>query len=89
MSRIYAAGAAMGWSVFEVKATSMWEFWAAWLGFIRANTPETSASLSRQDKEELLDWISSEQEQSGQIETMTYHWDGLRFVPDGFVVVSG
>jgi hypothetical protein len=54
-------GAAMGWTSQEVKAASMWEFFAAWHGYVEANTPQDKAKLTEREAEELFAWIEARQ----------------------------
>ncbi|MCW5722135.1 MAG: hypothetical protein KIS86_13425 [Devosia sp.] len=68
-----------------MKATSMWEFWSAWHGYVRANSPKDDTRI--QDKDEMLDWLYRDDEPAGQLETQTYLWDG-GFAPQGYVLVT-
>lgn len=86
MSRIYGAGAAMGWTVAEVKSASMWEFWSAWHGFVRANTPSKPGKLSETEADALFDWIDGGA-QASALTTQTYLWDGSGFVPQGTIEI--
>lgn len=77
-------GAAMGWTVHDVKAASMWEFYSAWHGFVEANSPKEAAKLTEAEADDLFDWIESG---SGPavLSTQTYWLDGERLVPNGIV----
>lgn len=86
MSRIYAAGAAMGWTAREVDETSMWKFWAAWLGYIRANSAPETGKLSEAQKDDLWADIEAYDTPTGPLFTETYLWDG-EFVAQGRVEV--
>lgn len=83
MSRIYAAGAAMGWTAEQVKATSMWEFWSAWHGFVRANSPAQPGKLTESQKDELWADIEALDAPAGVLTTQTYLWTGLGFEAQG------
>ncbi len=87
MSRIYAAGAAMGWTAEQVDRTSMWKFWASWNGYVKANTPAQPGKLTEADKDRIWENLISLEVPSGQLSTQTYLWVG-RFVPQGRVQVS-
>lgn len=87
MSRIYAAGAAMGWTVAEVKATSMWEFWSAWHGYIQANTPKQANKLSETEKDSIWERMIELEAPPGALRTQTYLWDGSVFCPQGEVTI--
>lgn len=79
----------MGWSVSEVKKTSMWEFFAAWNGFVEANTPKTANKLSQQEKAELWADIEAYGAMPGKIlSTQTYWWDENGPVPMGVVTFT-
>lgn len=86
MSRIYAAGAAMGWTAEQVDRTSMWKFWACWYGYVAANTPARPGKLSEAEKDRIWVDIESLQTPSAPTSTQTYLWDG-RFVPQGHVPI--
>lgn len=77
MASLYAAGAVMGWSATDVRASSVWEFWAAWNGYVAAHTSKDGPKLTEDQKVDLFDWISAD---SGPLlnSTMTYGWDGYR-----------
>lgn len=89
MSRIYAAGAAMGWTVDQVKATSMWEFWSAWNGYVKANTPKGGEKLTEADKDYIWERMQDMEMPAGPLTTQTYLWDGRGFVGQGRVSVLG
>lgn len=87
MSRIYAAGAAMGWTAEQVDRTSMWKFWSAWNGYIAANTPAQAGKLTDADKDEIWADIEARTLPEGPLSTETYLWEGS-FVPQGRVQIS-
>lgn len=76
----------MGWTVQDVKASSVWEFWQAFQGYVDANTPKQNGKLSEDDKDRIwqrmqeLDAVAP-----GTLNTQTYELDGLRLVPAGIV----
>ena len=80
VASLYAAGAVMGWSAADVDAASIWQFWAAWNGYVNANTPKEGAKLTEAQKDDLFDWLEASDEITVK-RTMTYGWDGLRVVP--------
>ncbi|MET3924607.1 hypothetical protein [Devosia sp. 2618] len=80
MSRIYAAGAAMGWTAEQVDRTSMWKFWASWHGYVKANTPAQPGKLSEADKDRIWEQMQEMDGPEGEAHTQTYLWDGT-FVP--------
>lgn len=82
MSRIYAAGAAMGWTAEQVDRTSMWKFWASWHGYVRANTPQQGNKLTESEKDRIWDRMQELDAVSEQVSTQTYLWDG-GFRPQG------
>ncbi|MBJ6986945.1 MULTISPECIES: hypothetical protein [unclassified Devosia] len=81
MSRIYAAGAAMGWTAQEVDRTSMWKFWAAWHGYVRANSPQQNNKLSETEKDRIWARMQEMDTPEGVPVTVTYLWDGATFLP--------
>ncbi|MET3925934.1 hypothetical protein [Devosia sp. 2618] len=86
MSRIYAAGAAMGWTAEQVDRTSMWKFWASWNGYVKANTPKEPGKLSDSEKDAIWARMQELELPSGPLSTQTYLWDGW-FVPQGLVTI--
>lgn len=54
---VYGNGAAMGFSPQEVRAMSLWQFFAACSGYQRANDPEAGKRLSESEADALWDWI--------------------------------
>lgn len=74
-------GAAMGWTVYDVKRSSMWEFFAAWAGHIEANSPKEQSKLSAEEADALFGWIDGDTEGQRVFSTMTYWLDGERLVP--------
>lgn len=85
MSKIYAAGAAMGWTAEQVDRTSMWKFWASWCGFVRANTPQQNNKLSESEKDYIWERMQLLDVPSEAVQTQTYLWDGA-FHPQGYVI---
>lgn len=85
MSKIYAAGAAMGWTAEQVDRTSMWKFWSAWHGYVRANTPQERNRLSEPEKDRIWERMKELDVDAGaSFSTQTYLWDGA-FRPQGLV----
>lgn len=82
MSRIYAAGSAMGWTAEQVDQTSMWKFWASWFGYIRANTPKQGNKLTESQKDYIWERMQQIDAVTEQVSTQTYLWDGA-FRPQG------
>lgn len=79
-------GAAMGWTVHDVKRSSMWEFFAAWHGFVAANTPKETGKLSEDDKDRIWERMQElEGPSSAHLSTQTYWWDENGPVPMGVV----
>jgi len=78
-------GAAMGWTVRSVKAASLWEFFAAWHGYVEANTPQDKAKLTESEADELFAWIEAGNSGPQVVSTQTYWLDGDRLVPAGVV----
>ena len=78
-------GAAMGWTVHDVKRSSMWEFFAAWNGYVEANTPKDGAKLSTEEADALFDWIEQDGLPLRRLRTMTYWLDGEKLVPHRLV----
>lgn len=74
----------MGWTAEAVKASSVWEFWSAWNGYVQANTPKDGAKLSEAQAVDLFDWLEADM---GPVvkRTMTYWYDGERVVERGVV----
>jgi len=78
-------GAAMGWTSEQVKAASMWEFFACWHGYVEANTPQDKAKLTESEADELFAWIEADNDGPQTLSTQTYWLDGDRLVPAGIV----
>lgn len=83
MSRVYAAGAAMGWTAEQVDRTSMWKFWASWHGYVKANTPQQPNKLSEAEKDRIWERMQEMAVPEGPPVTQTYLWDGQTFQPQG------
>lgn len=49
----------MGWTVADVKASSMWEYMAAVDGFVRSQGGEEK--MSSKEADELFDWLQSKE----------------------------
>lgn len=49
----------MGFSPQQVRAMSMFQYFAALDGFMRANSPDDQAALSDKEKDEIWDWLES------------------------------
>lgn len=82
-------GAAMGWTVHDVKRASMWEFFSALHGFVSANTPKGGNKLSREEKAEL--WADVEAYgpiSCTMLRTQTYWWDENGPSPMGIVTFN-
>lgn len=63
----------------EVDKQSLWQFSAAWNGYVAANSPSDGKLTDRQ-AQDLFDWIDS-----GPVEAITHPmpylgWDGVRIV---------
>ena len=84
MSRIYAAGAAMGWTAEQVDRTSMWKFWASWNGYVKANTSQQGNKLSDSEKDYIWERLQAIDGPASELSTQTYLWDGS-FLPQGRV----
>ncbi|MBF2716263.1 hypothetical protein [Agrobacterium vitis] len=54
---IYGNGAAMGFAPQSVRAMSMFQFFAAVDGWMKANVPEEETALSEREREELWEFI--------------------------------
>jgi hypothetical protein len=82
MSRIYAAGAAMGWTAEQVDRTSMWKFWASWHGYVKANSPKQANKLTEDQKDYIWERLQRTDDGPDEVSTQTYLWDGA-FQPQG------
>jgi hypothetical protein len=56
---VYGNGAVMGFSPQEVRAMSMFQYFSALDGFIKANTADDERTLSDKEKDELWDWLEA------------------------------
>ena len=74
----------MGWSAADVRASGVWEFWAAWNGYVAANTSKDGAKLTEAQKDDLFEWLEADDAPVVR-RTMTYGWDGERVVLRGVV----
>lgn len=76
----------MGWSVDQVKEATLWQFFAAWQGYVEANTPKQSGKLSEDEKDRIWERMQELDDVSpGEFSTQTYVLDGMRLVPAGVV----
>lgn len=50
----------MGWTVADVKASSMWEFMAAVEGYVKANSAD-EAKMSDNEAHDLFEWLKSKE----------------------------
>lgn len=76
----------MGWTVHEVKRSSVWEFWQAFQGYVEANTPKQGNKLSEDEKDAIWQRMQElEAPSASTLSTQTYTLDGLRLVPAGTV----
>lgn len=83
---IFGLGAAMGWDAAAVKAASFWEFFAAWNGYLEANTPRDDKKLSEDDKDRIWQRMQElDAPSSTTLATETYRLDGAHLVPAGIV----
>jgi len=70
----------MGWTVSEVKASSFWEFMAAWSGFVRSKSMPEKGKLSDAEANELWAFIDGEDGQvDSQMGRLPPIWNGLEF----------
>jgi hypothetical protein len=81
-------GAAMGWTVHDIKRASVWEFFAAWQGYVDANTPKEAARLTESEAVELFEWIERDYDGPRTLTTQTYWLDGVTLVPAGEVTFT-
>lgn len=76
----------MGWTVQDVKSSSVWEFFAALNGYIEANTPKQGNKLSEDDKDRIWERMQElDAPRSTTLSTQTYWLDGAHLVPAGVV----
>ncbi|HEV7345469.1 MAG TPA: hypothetical protein VGN60_07535 [Devosia sp.] len=66
----------MGLSPREVDRQSLWQFLAAWNGYVAANTPE-NGKLTESEAEALFDWIDEGPAEDGCTLPLVV-WDGGR-----------
>lgn len=59
----------------EVDRQSLWQFAAAWNGFVAANTPD-KGQLTDQQVEELFDWIDDSPSADKVLLMSAFKWDG-------------
>jgi len=76
----------MGWTVHDVKRSSVWEFFSAFNGYVEANTPKQGNKLSEDDKDRIWERMQElEAPSSSTLSTQTYRLNGARLVPAGVV----
>lgn len=76
----------MGWTVQDVKASSVWEFFSAFYGYIEANTPKQPGKLSSSEADRI--WARMQEMDvptAKTLSTQTYTLDGLRLIEAGLV----
>lgn len=79
----------MGWTVQDVKASSVWEFWQAFQGYVDANTPKQNGKLSEDDKDRIWQRMQElEAPSDAVLSTQTYRLQGARLVADGVVTFA-
>ena len=69
----------MGWTVSEVKATSFWEFMAAWGGFVKSRPTGDRAKLSDAEIADLTSFIEEEDSQTQAPGHLPPRWNGRGF----------
>jgi hypothetical protein len=67
-AKIYGAGAAMGFTPQQVDQMTVWQFFAAVDGFVKANGGAADSTLSETEKDEIWDWM---QARAGSPTTLT------------------
>lgn len=67
----------MGMSPTEVDRQSLWQFAAAWNGYVAANTPD-KGQLTERQVEELFDWIDASIATRPDLGLPALEWDGRR-----------
>ena len=82
-------GAAMGWTVHEVKRTSVWEFFSAFNGFIEANSTKQGNKLSEDEKDRIWEQMRElEFPTSTSLSTQIYRLNGVSLVSAGVVTFT-
>lgn len=61
MAMIYGTGAAAGFTPQQVDQMSIWQFNAAIVGWIKANSPAKD-ELTEEQRDELFDWLERDSE---------------------------
>jgi hypothetical protein len=62
----------------EVDKQSLWQFSAAWNGYVAANSP-SDGKLTEQQAQDLFDWIDAPSHAPVDCEMPRAHWDGTSF----------
>lgn len=76
----------MGWTVHDVKQSSVWEFFSAWQGYVDANSPKQNGKLSEDEKDRIWERMQElDAPSSTTLSTQTYRLTGARLVPAGVV----
>ena len=70
----------MGMSPTEVDRQSLWQFAAAWNGYVAANTPD-KGHLTERQAEELFDWIDGPASVALAAPMPSFIWDGNTIKP--------
>lgn len=79
----------MGWTVQDVKAASVWEFWQAFQGYVEANSPKQNNKLTEDDKDRIWQRMQElETPTDTALSTQIYVLDGERLVGAGVVEFS-
>lgn len=79
----------MGWTVHDVKTSSVWEFFSAFNGYVDANTPKQSGKLSPDEADRIWERMQELDAPVGiTLSTQTYTLDGRHLVPAGVVTFS-
>lgn len=67
----------MGMSPTEVDKQSLWQFSAAWNGYVQANSP-SDGKLTEQQAQDLFEWIDVAAAGAGTSPLPRVTWDGVR-----------
>jgi hypothetical protein len=85
MAVIYGNGAAMGFTPQQVDAMSIWQFNAAWSGWIKSKGP-VKETLSDEQADELFDWLERDSEPKPVAAGFTY--DAVTREQDGWAITA-